>query len=93
MLVFPHSRHIIFRARMIVLRWDISKLQKYVHKHTAVPFWRDTIQSSDQWQVYGDYWKDKRDTIEASVNKGFPTQSGVKLQIETLDLDGRLIGL
>ena len=35
----------------------------------------------------------KRDTIEASVNNGFPTRSGKNLQLETLDLDIRLIGL
>ena len=32
-------------------------------------------------------------TIEPSVNNGFPMQSGKKLQLETLDLDSRLIGL
>ena len=32
-------------------------------------------------------------TIEASVNNGFPIRSGKKLQLETLDLDSRLIGL
>ena len=37
--------------------------------------------------------KRQMSTIEASVNKGFPTQSGAKLQLEMLDLDGRLIGL
>ena len=35
----------------------------------------------------------ERDTIEASVNNGFPTRSGKNLQLETLDLDIRLIGL
>ena len=32
-------------------------------------------------------------TIEGSVNNGFPTRSGKKLQLETLDVDSRLIGL
>ena len=31
--------------------------------------------------------------IELSANNGFPTRSGKKLQIETLDIDSRLIGL
>ena len=35
----------------------------------------------------------ERDTIETSVNNGFPTRSGKNLQLETLDLDIRLIGL
>ena len=34
-----------------------------------------------------------RGTIEPSANNGFPTRSGKKLQLETLDLDSRLIGL
>ena len=34
-----------------------------------------------------------RGTIEPSVNNGFPTRSGTRLQLETLDLDSRLIGL
>ena len=29
--------------------------------------------------------------IELSTNNGFPTQRGKKLQLETLDLDSRLI--
>ena len=32
-------------------------------------------------------------TIELSANNGFPTQSGKKLQLETLNIDSRLIGL
>jgi len=32
-------------------------------------------------------------TIEGSVNNSFPTRSGKKLQLETLDLDSRRIGL
>ena len=35
----------------------------------------------------------ERGTIEASVNNGFPTWNGKKLQLETLHLDSRLIGL
>ena len=35
----------------------------------------------------------ERSTIEGSVNNGFPTRSGKKLQLETLDVDSRLIGL
>ena len=35
----------------------------------------------------------RRDKIEASVNNGFPTRSGKNLQLETLDLNIRLIGL
>ena len=35
----------------------------------------------------------ERATIEASLNDSFPTQSGKKLQLETLVLDSRLIGL
>ena len=35
----------------------------------------------------------ERGTIEGSVNNGFPTRSGKKLQLETLDVDSRLIGL
>ena len=34
-----------------------------------------------------------RGTIEPSANNGFPTRSGKKLQLETLDIDSRLIGL
>ena len=34
-----------------------------------------------------------RGTIEPSVNNSFPTRSGEKLQLETLDLDSRLISL
>ena len=34
----------------------------------------------------------ERGTIEGSVN-GFPTRSGKKLQLETLDVDSKLIGL
>ena len=32
-------------------------------------------------------------TIELSVNKGFPTQSGKSLKLETLDIDSRVNGL
>ena len=32
-------------------------------------------------------------TIEPSINNSFPAQSSKKLQLETLDLDSRLIGL
>jgi len=35
----------------------------------------------------------ERGTIEGSVNNGFPTRSGKKLQLEKLDVDSRLIGL
>ena len=35
----------------------------------------------------------ERGTIEGSVNNGFPTRRGKKLQLETLDLDSRLIDL
>ena len=35
----------------------------------------------------------ERGMIEGSVNNSFPTQSGKKLQLETLALDSRLIGL
>ena len=35
----------------------------------------------------------ERGTIEGSVNNGFPTRSGKKMQLETLDVDSRLIGL
>ena len=35
----------------------------------------------------------ERGTIEASVNNDFPIQSGKKLQLATLDLYSRLIGL
>ena len=34
-----------------------------------------------------------RGTIEPSVNNGFPTRSGKRQQLETLDLESRLIGL
>ena len=34
-----------------------------------------------------------RGTIEPSAKKGFPTRSGKKLQLETLDIDSRLTGL
>ena len=32
-------------------------------------------------------------TIEPSANNGFPAWSGKKLQLETLDIDSRLISL
>ena len=32
-------------------------------------------------------------TIEPSVSKGFPTQSGKSLKLETLDIDSRVNGL
>ena len=34
-----------------------------------------------------------RGTIEPSINNGFPTRSGKRLQLEMLDLDSRVIGL